>query len=389
MEPQKHIIHIDMDAFYASVEQLDNPQLKNKTLVVGARPEERGVVAAASYQARKYGIHSAMPTSQAIRLCRDLIIVPVRMKRYSEISKQINRIFYDYTDQIEPLSLDEAFLDVSGSIQLFGSAEKIGNQIKNRIKTEIGLTASVGIASNKFLAKLASDLDKPDGFVVIKEENKQQILDPLPISRIWGIGKVTAGKLTDKGIKKIEQLRKLPLKILRSYFGNQAQDILNLCQGIDDRIVEPARKAKSVSAEETFSKDIIDFQTLINILQKQVEEVAQRLRADNIEGKTITLKLRDKNFKTITRSLTFDTYTNTTKVILENAKIVFNKWYKTSAVYLRLLGFGVSNLRKVGTGQQMLFTENTDDKKQKDIDKVLDEIKGKYGNDILKRGNNK
>lgn len=381
----RQIIHVDMDAFYASVEQMDNPQLKGKPLVVGSRPEERGVVAASSYEARKFGIYSAMPTSQAMRLCKTLIIMPVRMSRYSEISKQINRIFYDYTDQIEPLSLDEAFLDVTGSLKLFGSAENIGKQIKDRIKNEIGLTASVGIAPNKFLAKLASDLKKPDGFVVITDENKQQILDPLPVSKIWGIGTVTAERLTDRGIKTIGQLRKITIEYLNSYFGNQAQDILDLCYGIDDREVESIREAKSISAEETFSKDIIDKTILLNVLHNQVEEVSQRLRAEKLEGRTITLKLRYVDFKTITRSLSLDAYTNTTKVLLDKANIVFNKWYSISAEQLRLLGFGVSNLRKEGTGQQLLFTEETD-QKQRQIDHVFDKIRNKYGDDILKRG---
>ncbi len=385
MQEIKQIIHVDMDAFYASVEQMDNPKLKGKPLVVGGRQEERGVVAASSYEARKFGIHSAMPTSQAMRLCKQLIIMPVRMSRYSEISKQINRIFYDYTDQIEPLSLDEAFLDVTGSIKLFGSAENIGRQIKDRIKNEIGLTASVGIAPNKFLAKLASDLEKPDGFVAITDKNKQQILDPLSVSKIWGIGKVTAEKLTDRGIKTIGQLRKITIEYLKSYFGNQAQDILNLCYGIDNREVESIRDAKSISAEETFPKDIIDKTVLLNVLHNQVEEVSQRLRAENLEGRTITLKFRYTDFKTITRSLSLDSYTNTTKVLLDNANIVFNKWYSTSAEQLRLLGFGVLNIRKEGTGQQLLFSEETD-QKQKKIDRVFDKIRDKYGEDILKRG---
>ena len=191
MSITRHILHIDMDAFYASVEQLDNPELKGKPIIVGGLPEKRGVVAAASYEIRKYGVHSAMPTSQALRLCPDAKVLPVRISRYSEISKQIHKIFYDYTPEIEPISLDEAFLDVTGSIKLLGSAEKIGKEIKGRIKEELGLAASVGIAPNKFLAKLASDLEKPDGFVVITEQNKQQILEPPPVSKIWGIGKIT------------------------------------------------------------------------------------------------------------------------------------------------------------------------------------------------------
>ena len=316
MEPTIHILHIDMDAFFASVEQLDNPDLHGKPIVVGGTVEQRGVVAAASYEVRKYGIHSAMPTSQALKLCPNLIILPVRMKRYSEISKQIHKIFSDYTPDIEPISLDEAFLDVTGSIQLFGSAEKIGKEIKTKIKEQLGLTASVGIAPNKFLAKLASDLEKPDGFVIITEENKQQILDPLPISKIWGIGKVTAKALQNKGINTIEQLRNTPHKILKTILGNQAEDIQKLAQGIDDRIVESDREAKSMSAEETFAEDIIDKEFLLKVLFNQVEEVAQRLRAGKLEGKTITLKLRYEDFKTITRSHSFDSYTNVSNILL-------------------------------------------------------------------------
>ncbi len=187
MSEPRYILHIDMDAFYASVEQLDNPELKGKAVIVGGSPDKRGVVSAASYEARKFGVHSAMPMSQAVRLCPRGIVLPVRMKRYVELSNNIHEIFSRYTDQIEPVSLDEAFLDVAGSTQLFGSAEQIGQQIKHEIKEELGLIASVGIAPNKFLAKLASDLEKPDGFVIITEDNKQRILDVLPISRIWGI----------------------------------------------------------------------------------------------------------------------------------------------------------------------------------------------------------
>ena len=187
----RQIIHVDMDAFYASVEQLDNPCLVGKAVIVGGDSKQRGVVSAASYEARKFGVHSAMPTSQAIRLCPNAILLPVRMKRYAELSQQIHAIFQNFTPEIEPISLDEAFLDTTGSLQLFGSAEKMGRDIKHQIKEQLGLVASVGIAPNKFLAKLASDLDKPDGFVIITEENKQQILDMLPVSRIWGVGKVT------------------------------------------------------------------------------------------------------------------------------------------------------------------------------------------------------
>ena len=386
MNLSRNILHVDMDAFYASVEQLDNPELKGKPLIVGARPEQRGVVAAASYEARKYGIHSAMPTSRAIKLCPTLIILPVRMSRYSEISKQINKIFYDYTPEIEPISLDEAFLDVTGSIKLFGSAELIGREIKRRIKEELGLTASVGVASNKFLAKLASDLNKPDGFVVITEQNKQQILDPLSVSKIWGIGKVTEQLLYVRNIKTIEQLRKTPLTTLRTILGNRAEEVLNLAQGIDDREVESLREAKSISTEETFIEDVIDKEFLSKVLLDQVEQVAQRLRAGGLEGKTINLKFRYKDFTTITRSHGMSEFTNTTKILQQGADQIFEEWYKKSADKIRLLGFGVSNLRaEGGSGQQLLFS-NQEDKKQKKIDEVFDKIRNKYGEDGLRRG---
>jgi DNA polymerase-4 len=382
----RYILHIDMDAFYASVEQMDNPSLKDKPLIVGGSVAQRGVVAAASYEARKFGVHSAMPTSQALKLCPSIILLPVRMERYSAISQQIIKIFNDFTPDVEQLSLDEAFLDVTGSLTLFGSAEKIGRDIKNRIKTEIGLTASVGIAPNKFLAKLASDLQKPDGFVIITEENKQQILDPLNISKIWGVGKVTAAALNKIGINTILQLRETPLKTLQTILGNRAEDLLLLAQGIDDRPVEPNREAKGMSAEETFPKDVSDKAALLEVLFAQVEEVAARLRNENVEGKTITLKLRYRNFKTITRSHTFAIPTNVSKVLWEEAKKVFEEWYTKSAGALRLLGFGVSNLSTESGGQKSLFSlEAPADNKQKKVDEVFDKIKKKYGDSGVQR----
>lgn len=384
MHSERYILHVDMDAFYASVEQMDNPSLKGKPVIVGGTVQQRGVVAAASYESRKFGIHSAMPTSQALKLCPHVILLPVRMERYAELSRQIIKIFNDYTPEVEQLSLDEAFLDVTGSTTLFGSAEKIGREIKNRIKTETGLTASVGIAPNKFLAKMASDLQKPDGFVIITEENKQSILDPLDVSKIWGVGKVTARHLYDYGIRTVEQLRKSPLNYLQSILGNQAEDILLLAQGIDSRPVEASREAKSISAEETFPQDIIDKNVLLEILFKQVEEVAARLREEKLEGKTITLKLRYKDFRTVTRSHTFENQTNVSKTLWREAKSVFEKWYLESAGQLRLLGFGVSGLAQQGSGQKLLFSEPQDNK-QKKIDEVFDKIKRKYGDDSVQR----
>ena len=379
------LAHVDMDAFYASVEQLDNPDLKGKAVIVGGDPKRRGVVSAASYEARKFGVHSAMPMSQAVRLCPHAIVLPVRMRRYAELSQRIHDIFQRFTPQIEPISLDEAFLDVTGSLRLFGSAEKIGRAIKAQIREQLGLVASVGIAPNKFLAKLASDLDKPDGFVVITEENKQQILDPLPVSRIWGVGKVTEKVLKSEGIDTIRRLRETPVEVLRNLFGDQTSHVLRLAQGADDRPVESDREAKSISSEQTFATDIADKNILLDVLLHQVEDVGQRLRRNDLEARTITLKLRYGDFRTVTRSSTFDHFTNTTETLWGEAKEVFRKWHKKSAGALRLLGFGVSGLQRAGSGQQQLFLE-PDQEKQKRLDRAFDAIRGKFGRDALKRG---
>ena len=385
MEPMNYILHIDMDAFYASVEVKDNPDLQGKPVLVGGSPGQRGVVAACSYKAREFGIHSAMPMSQALRLCPDAIVLPVRMSRYVELSKQIHQIFHNYTPDVEPISIDEAFLDVTGCIKLFGSAETIGKQIKDDIKEQTGLTASVGLAPNKFLAKLASDLEKPDGFVIITEENKQQILDPLPVSKIWGIGKVTNKELQKHGIQTIQQLRTAPKYQLSMVFKNQVYDIIRLAQGIDNRRVIPHTEAKSISAEETFSTDIKEKEVLLGVLHNQVEEVSQRLRAEKLQCRTITLKIRYGDFRTITRSSTFEP-TNTTKILLSQAQQLFSQWHKKSAGALRLLGFGASGLSPEGSGQKLLFSD-PEDEKQKKIDEVYDKIRGKFGEDALKRGN--
>ena len=385
MAENRQIIHVDMDAFYASVEQLDDPDLIGKAIIVGGDPKQRGVVSAASYEARNFGIHSAMPMSKAIRLCPNAIVLPVRMKRYVELSQQIHAIFEKFTPQIEPISLDEAFLDVTESLQLFGSAEKIGLDIKHQIKEQLGLVASVGIATNKFLAKLASDLDKPDGFVVINGENKQQILDPLPVSNIWGVGKVTKKALKSKGINTIGQLRKASADILQSIFGDQTPHMLRLAQGVDNREVESSREAKSISSEQTFATDITNKNILLNVLLNQVEDVAQRLWTNDLEARTITLKLRYDDFRTITRSNTFDHPTNTTKTLWQEAEAIFLKWHKESAGALRLLGFGASGLQDAGSGQHQLFSEPDHDK-QKRLDKAFDRIRDKFGHDALRRG---
>lgn len=385
MTDARHILHVDMDAFYASVEQLDNPELAGKAVIVGGPSDQRGVVSAASYEARRFGVHSAMPMSQAIRRCPQAVILPVRMRRYAELSQRIHAIFQTYTPQIEPISLDEAFLDVTGSIGLFGPVETIGQEIKRQIKAQLGLIASVGIAPNKFLAKLASDLDKPDGFVVIYDENRQATLDPLPVSRIWGIGKVTTERLISSGIHTMGQLRCTPVKTLRPLLGNQTEHLRKLAQGIDDRAVESAREAKSISSEQTFATDVKDRDFLVNILLQEVETVAHRLRGSHLQARTITLKLRYGSFQTITRSSTLDHPTNLTHTLWEEANTVLQTWYGKSARALRLLGFGVSGLSPEGSGQGQLFVD-PEEERQRRLDSAYDAIRNRYGSDVLKHG---
>lgn len=385
MKAERQIIHVDMDAFFASVECLDDPSLKGKAVIVGGDPKGRSVVSAASYEARKYGIHSAMPMGKAVRMCPEAVVLGVRMKRYVEVSGAIREIFSRYTPQIEPISLDEAFLDVTGSIKLFGSAENIGREIKRAIKDELGLIASVGIAANKFLAKLASDLEKPDGFVIITKDKVREILDPLSISRVWGIGRVTQEELTSIGIRTIGQLRETHIEHLKNILGSQGPHILELANGIDSRGVEAGRVAKSISSEQTFATDLKDKEVLGNVLLNQVEEVAYRLRGGGFEAKTITLKFRDGNFNTVTRSKTFGKATNVTETLWRESKAVFDGWYKRKPTALRLLGFGASGLVAEGSGQKELFAD-ADEEKHKRIDKAYDQIKHRYGDDAVKRG---
>lgn len=374
-----------MDAFYASVEQLDHPELQGRPVIVGGDPKSRGVVSAASYEVRPFGVHSAMPTAQALRLCPHAVLAPVRMERYVEVSHTIRAIFDSYTPLVEPISLDEAFLDVTDSENLFGPATAIGQAIKDRIREQTHLTASVGVASNKFLAKLASDLRKPDGFVVITEENRQATLDPLPVGRIWGVGKVTGKALRDWGIETIGQLRSRTAAQLRGIVGNGAHELLDLAHGRDDRQVESDRQCKNLSSEQTFATDVADPDVLLGVLMEQVEEVAQRLRQRALKAKTVTLKLRYGDFRTVTRSETPSESTNVTSLLWQTAERVFRQWHSRSGGPLRLLGFGVSGLEDERTGQQLLFPDPVQEKLKK-LDQVVDKIRDRYGKRAVHRG---
>jgi len=385
VKKSRRIIHVDMDAFYASVEQLDHPELKGQAVIVGGAPKGRGVVSAASYEARTFGVHSAMPMAQAVRRCPRAAVLPVRMERYAEVSQVIGAVFEKYTPLVEPISLDEAFLDVTGSTNLFGSAEQIGRAIKKEIQEQTHLTASVGIAPNKFLAKLASDLEKPDGFVTIDDRNKQDILDPLPVGRIWGVGKVTEKALRAHGIDTIAQLRESTPAELGTIVGHGAAELLRLARGEDDRAVEPGRQRKSLSSEQTFATDVSDAAVLLSVLLEQAEEVAHRLRRQHLKARTVTLKLRYGDFRTVTRSDTLGEATNVTQSLWEAAEHLFRRWQARRGGPLRLLGMAASGLEDERAGQQLLFTDPEEEKLKK-LDQAVDKIRDRYGKNAVHRG---
>jgi DNA polymerase IV len=379
------ILHIDMDAFYASVEIRDNPRLAQLPVVVGGSADGRGVVSTANYLARKFGIHSAMPAAQAKRLCPQAVFIRPRMAHYAAVSQQIRGIFHSFTDLVEPLSLDEAFIDVTGSQALFGDAVSIARRIKQRIRDEVGLTASAGVAPNKYLAKVASDLEKPDGLVVVDPAAIHSFLDPLPVSRVWGVGAQTQKKLEALGAHTIGQLRALPLEILKLSFGVNSEHFWRLARGLDTRAVVPDRDAHSISHETTFSVDISDAEALRAWLLDLTDDVARRLRHYQLVGRTVQLKLRYSNFETITRSRTLAEPTHVTEVIARVASELFLANSRDIQRGIRLIGVGVSQLGTKGPVQLSLFDQPATEKSKR-IDKALDEIRDKFGKLALSRG---
>ena len=379
------ILHIDMDAFYASVEERDNPSLVGKPVIVGGSAEGRGVVAAANYESRKFGVHSAMAAARAKRLCPQAVFIKPRIDYYASVSRQIRDIFEQFTPLVEPLSLDEAFLDVSGSESIFGPSAEIGRQIKQRIRAELRLVASVGVATNKFVAKIASDLKKPDGFVVVEPDEVQTFLDPLPVGRLWGVGQVTGQVFERLAIRTIGQLRQMPLDTLNDLFGSSGEHYWQLAHGIDDRQVVPDREAKSISSETTFAEDIADMEVLRAWLVDLVEQVARRLRQHDIKGRTVELKVRFADFKTISRSLTLAEPTNITQELLEAGVKLLTTRLPSHHLPIRLLGFGVNKFNNSGASQQLLF-DQPDRERHQELDRVADQITAKFGKLAIRRG---
>jgi len=377
------ILHVDMDAFYTSVEIRDNPELAGKPVVVGGTPQGRGVVAAASYAAREYGIHSAMSAARAVRLCPHAIFLKPRISYYAEISHQIREIFFRYTPAVEPLSLDEAFLDVDGSERLFGPSVDIARLIKQEIAGKLGLIASVGVAPNKFLAKLASDLEKPDGLVVVPPDAIQEFLDPLPVKRIWGVGRVTEKVFDRIGVKTVADLRRLEQDVLQRYFGDHGQHLWKLARGIDDRKVIPDREAKSVSHETTFSEDIAELSQLRARAAELTDQVARRLRRADRKGHTVTVKMRFFDFRTITRSITLPHATSETAVIWDAVSEILSNRLPEHRPPVRLLGVGVTGFSGNKSAQLQLFdTEPASSQ----LDQAADRIRERFGGTSLGRG---
>lgn len=389
MSTPRAILHVDMDAFYASVEQRDHPELRGKPLIVGG-VSGRGVVAAASYEVRKFGVRSAMPIRRALALCPHAICVRPRMSRYAEVSEQVFAVFHEFTPLVEGLSLDEAYLDVTGSRALKGDPVRIAEDIKRRIRSDTSLTASVGVATNKLIAKIASDLNKPDGLTVVTEDCIHEVLDPLPVNRLPGLGRKLGEHVVASGIATLGALRRAEDERLRLIFGKHWQSWRDRASGVDDREVEPDHDEKSVSNERTFGEDLRDIEMMRTELAVLADKVSGRLRAKELKAACVGIKIRLHDFKTLTRQCTLATPTAESRVIAERARSLFDTWVGTQQrPRIRLLGVSSSDFSR--ESQSDLFAEPERQQNEK-LDATLDAIREKFGGaavaraSVLKRG---
>lgn len=375
---RRSIAHVDMDAFYASVEQRDNPELRGLPVIVGADPRGRGVVSACSYEARVYGVHSAMPISRAYRLCPHGVYLPVDMDKYARVSAEIMAILGDFSPLVEPVSVDEAFIDLTGTSTLWGPPPDAVLAIKTRIKRETGLTASAGLAANKFIAKVASDLRKPDGLVVVEPGREAEFLAPLPIERLWGVGKATAKELQTLGVATIGQLQRIAPRALVARLGPHGPDLLDLAFGRDERAVEPFSAPKSMGAETTFERDCREPARLEETLRYQAERVARELRAEGLAACRVTLKLRWADFRTLTRSQTGDP-TQDGLEIYRRAAALLARERLVQAV--RLIGVSASTFRPQASGQLPLLDPAAVRREQ--LARAVDRITGRFGRSAI------
>jgi DNA polymerase-4 len=367
-----------MDAFYASVEVLDDPSLKGRPVIVGG-DFRRGVVSAASYEARAFGVHSAQPIATARRLCPQGVFLPVRMARYQEISKHIFSFFFLFTPLVEPLSIDEAFLDVTASTRLFGPPEAMARKIKAVIRENTGLSLSAGVASNKFLAKIASDLHKPDGLTVVPPEGIRAFLDPLLIGRLWGVGEATRKALAQFNVITIGDLGRLPLSLLEKKFGEHGRRLYELARGMDDREVQTNHEIKSVGQEETFDADLLELEVLKKALLSLSQRVARRMRRSGFAGRTITLKVKYQDFRQITRSLTLPETTDDGRTVYQQVCGLLTKT-EAGRQPIRLLGISVSHPDRPNQSQQLsIFGSDVRPASGKHLNRAIDVIQEKFG----------
>jgi len=378
------IFHIDLDAFFVSVEQVLNPKLKGKSVIVGGDPERRGVVASASYEARPFGIHAGMPSSKARRLCPQAIFIRSHFSLYKDASANFMKILGDFSPYIEPLGLDEAYLDVTGCEEPYGSPRQLALAIKERIHKELEITASVGIATCKVVAKIASDLCKPDGLLEIAPGEEQAFLNPLPVAKLPGVGEKTEQSLKEMGITTIGELASLPSDTIKRQFGATGAVLHSYARGIDDREVEAPGEAKSISQQLTFARDTLDRNFLEANLHNLCQEVCQELRSQNKRARCVAIRLRYADFKTITRQVILKEASDVTQVIFATAQQLLSKTLAQQKKPIRLIGIRISSL--VGEEKQLpMFDSGTE--KPEHLDKAIDKIRSKYGSTAIKTGN--
>ena len=380
------IMHLDMDAFFAAVEQNINPDLKGRPVIVGGTPDSRGVVSTCSYEARNYGVHSAMPMKEAYRLCPDAVYIDTSGEKYSYFSVKILEILQKYSPNVEPVSIDEAFVDISGVHRRFGGPEKLAQAIKNNIKREYGLTASIGIAPKRFIAKMASSSDKPDGLVVITPNNVKQFLWVQPVGHLWGIGKKTESALARKGIATIGDLAKFPENELKKMFGIVGPVLVKMANGEGDSEVRPSHiqhEAKSMGHEHTFYRDTNNRDEILGLLLYLSDRTSRRLRQSGCEARTVTLKIRKSDFSFLTRAATLKNFFDSEKVIYRAAKDLLEK-NRFMDNPIRLIGVNVSNLRgKSDLDESDLFFENSPRLRDGRLDRLLDGLRDRHGEESI------
>jgi DNA polymerase-4 len=379
------ILHIDLDAFFVSVEQALNPKLKGKPVIVGGDPERRGVVSSASYEAREFGIHAGMPLSQARRLCPQATFIQANFPRYRDASAKFMEVLADFSPYIEPLGIDEAYLDATGCDEPYGSPGKLALAIKERIHKELKLTASVGIATGKVIAKIASDLSKPDGLLEIAPGEERDFLNPLPVAKLPGVGKKTEQALKHMGISTIGELASLPLGAVKEHFGKFGIAVHRYAKGIDGRRVEAPGESKSISQQITFAQDSLDRHFLEANLRHMCQEVGAELRCRDKQARCVTLRLRYADFKTITRQATLKAASNSNQIIFAAALQLLNRVLVQKGKPIRLIGVKASNL--VGREKQLDMFDSRVERLEK-LNKAIDQIHRKYGQTAIKTGSN-